>query len=103
MSLPPTLRYLDPLRERGNHKIRADERAILLTVNQKVASKPSLNDVIDFLFEGTRSIIPFDRIGLALSKTTAIASSRTTREPTTNRFSSREATPAIFAVARSSP
>ena len=61
----PTLRYLDPLRERGTHKISSDARAVLLTVNQKVAAKPSLNDVVDFLFEGTRSIIPFDRIGLA--------------------------------------
>ena len=65
MSTQPTLRYLDPLREHGTHKISSDARAVLLTVNQKVAAKPSLNDVVDFLFEGTRSIIPFDRIGLA--------------------------------------
>jgi signal transduction histidine kinase len=65
VSLQSTLRYVDPLRERGNHKINAGTRAVLLTVNQKVAAKLSLNDVVDFLFERTRSIIPCDRIGLA--------------------------------------
>jgi hypothetical protein len=34
-------------------------------VNQKVAAKQSLNDLADFLFEGTRELIPCDRIGLA--------------------------------------
>ena len=57
-------RYLDPF-ERGGRGIGHDARDVLRTVNQKVAAKPSLNDVIDFLFEGTGTIIPFDRIGLA--------------------------------------
>jgi signal transduction histidine kinase len=34
-------------------------------INQKVAAKQSLNDLADFLFEGTRTLIPCDRIGLA--------------------------------------
>jgi hypothetical protein len=66
VSLQSTLRYLDPFRGRSDvRKISEDERAVLRTINQKVAAKPSLNDVCDFLFEGTRAIIPFDRIGLA--------------------------------------
>jgi signal transduction histidine kinase len=66
MSLQSTLRYLDPFRDRGpRQRISADERATLRMVNQKVAAKQSLNDVADFLFEGTRSLIPCDRIGLA--------------------------------------
>ncbi len=66
MGLQSTLRYLDPFRERGTrHKISADERATLRMVNQKVAAKQSLNDIADFLFERTRSLVPCDRIGLA--------------------------------------
>ena len=66
MSLQSTLRYLDPFRDRGTRqRISADERATLRMVNQKVAAKQSLNDVADFLFERTRSLIPCDRIGLA--------------------------------------
>ena len=66
MSLQSTLRYLDPFRDRGaRRKISADEHATLRMVNQKVAAKQSLNDVADFLFERTRTLIPCDRIGLA--------------------------------------
>lgn len=65
MSQQPALRYLDPFERAGRHRIDDDTRAILKTVNQKVAAKPSLNDVIDLLFEHTRSVIPFDRMGLA--------------------------------------
>ena len=36
------------------------------TINQKVAARASLENVIDFVFESTRSISPCDRIGLAL-------------------------------------
>ena len=66
MSLQSTFRYLDPFRDRGTRqKISSAERATLRMVNQKVAAKQSLNDVADFLFERTRSLIPCDRIGLA--------------------------------------
>ncbi len=66
VSLQSTLRYLDPFKGRGDdHRISNDERAVLLTINQKIAAKPSLNDVCDYLFETTRILIPFDRIGLA--------------------------------------
>lgn len=66
VSLQSTLRYLDPFRGRGEaRRISAEERSILLTINQKIAAKPSLNDVCDYLFETARGVIPFDRIGLA--------------------------------------
>jgi len=42
-----------------------DEQAILETVNQKVAGKASLGDVMDFLFDAIQELYPCDRIGLA--------------------------------------
>jgi len=42
------------------------ERDILDAINQRVAARESLADVIDLLFRETRSISPCDRIGLAL-------------------------------------
>lgn len=42
-----------------------DEQAILETVNQKVAGKASLDDVMDFLFDAIQELYPCDRIGLA--------------------------------------
>ena len=66
MSLQSTLRYLDPFRGRAvRQRISDSERATLRNINQKVAAKQSLNDLADFLFEGTRTLIPCDRIGLA--------------------------------------
>ncbi len=66
MSLQSTLRYLDPFRGRASRRrISESERATLRMINQKVAAQQSLNDLADFLFEGTRSLIPCDRIGLA--------------------------------------
>jgi signal transduction histidine kinase len=66
VSLQSTLRYLDPFRGRAaRQRISEDERATLRIVNQKVAAKQSLNDLADFLFERTRTLIPCDRIGLA--------------------------------------
>lgn len=66
MSLQSTLRYLDPFRGRAaRRRISDSERATLRMINQKVAAKQSLNDLADFLFEGTRTLIPCDRIGLA--------------------------------------
>jgi signal transduction histidine kinase len=66
VSLQSTLRYLDPFKGRGDeYRISNDERAVLRTTNEKIAAKPSLNDVCDFLFETTGTLIPFDRLGLA--------------------------------------
>ena len=65
MTASPVLRYVDPFESRGTTAIGDDARGVLRTVNQQVAAKPSLNDVIDFLFERTSTIIPFERIGVA--------------------------------------
>ncbi len=62
----PALRYFDPFREsQAFAPLAEDERHILSTVNQQIAAKRSLTDVIDFLFERTGTIFPFDRIGLS--------------------------------------
>jgi signal transduction histidine kinase len=45
--------------------LTADERAVLRMVNQRVAALPTLDDVIDLLFERTAGIFPFDRLGLS--------------------------------------
>ena len=45
--------------------LTADERAVLRLVNQRVAALPTLDDVIDLLFERTAGIFPFDRLGLS--------------------------------------
>jgi signal transduction histidine kinase len=62
----PALRYFDPFRESQTiAPLAEDESRILQTVNQQIAAKRSLTDLIDFLFERTGTIFPFDRIGLA--------------------------------------
>jgi signal transduction histidine kinase len=61
-----TLRYVDPAQALQTQRgFSEQERAILETVNQKIAARDSLEAVIDFLFESTRSISPCDRIGTA--------------------------------------
>ncbi len=63
---PAGLRYFDPYREvEVMTPFSERERDVLRRVNQQVAAKISLIDVIDFLFENTSSIFPFDRIGLS--------------------------------------
>lgn len=60
------VRYVDPFRDpRALLPIGGEERALLRTVNQKIAARPSLRDIVDYLFERTQSLIPCDRIGLA--------------------------------------
>jgi signal transduction histidine kinase len=60
------VRYIDPFHDpRALAPIGPEERALLRTVNQKIAARPSLRDIIDYLFERTQSLIPCDRIGLA--------------------------------------
>ena len=61
-----SLRYFDLYRDpTGIAPLTADERATLRLVNQRVAALPTLEDVIDLLFERTAGIFPFDRIGLS--------------------------------------
>ncbi len=59
-------RYVDPREAAWKVVLTPDEIAVLETINRRVAARASLEDVIDFVFEGTRGISPCDRIGLAL-------------------------------------
>ena len=45
--------------------LEPEERRVLRLVNQRITALPTLDDVIDFLFERTSGIFPFDRIGLS--------------------------------------
>ncbi len=59
-------RYFDLYRDpTGIKPLSAAERAVLHLVNQRVAALPTLDDVIDLLFERTADIFPFDRLGLS--------------------------------------
>ena len=61
-----SVRFVDPSRAAAAMQLFSEaERAVLRVVNQKVAAQQSLTAVVDFLFEQTRSIFPFDRIGLS--------------------------------------
>jgi len=62
-----SVRYVDPLRDpAGMKRISPAERAALRIVNQRIAAKPRLVDVVDFLFDETQGLIPCDRMSLAL-------------------------------------
>jgi signal transduction histidine kinase len=59
-------RYVDPFHDpRALAPIGAEQRTLLRTVNQKIAARPSLRAIVDYLFERTQPLIPCDRIGLA--------------------------------------
>ncbi|HEY5388093.1 MAG TPA: HAMP domain-containing sensor histidine kinase [Thermoleophilia bacterium] len=63
---PSAVRYVDPFRDRqALAPISGEERTILRTVNQKIAARPSLRAIVDYLFDNTQGLIPCDRIGLA--------------------------------------
>ena len=63
---PSAVRYVDPFRDRqALAPISGEERTILRTVNQKIAARPSLRAIVDYLFEHTQALIPCDRMGLA--------------------------------------
>lgn len=60
------VRYVDPFRDaRALQPITGSERTLLLQVNQKIAARPSLRAIVDYLFDSTQELIPCDRIGLA--------------------------------------
>ncbi len=60
------MRYVDPGQPAPvMQPFTEEERRILRLVNQRVAALPTLDDLVDFLFEETGRIFPFDRIGLA--------------------------------------
>jgi signal transduction histidine kinase len=61
-----SVHYIDPAQPApALQPFTEEERRILRLVNHRVAALPTLNDVVDFLFEETKNIFPFDRIGLA--------------------------------------
>jgi hypothetical protein len=61
-----SVRYVDPGQPApALQPFTEEERRILRLVNHRVAALPTLNDVVDFLFDETKNIFPFDRIGLA--------------------------------------
>jgi len=58
--------YVDPFRDAGALRpIGPEERTLLRTVNQKIAARPSLRAIVDYLFDNTQQLIPCDRMGLA--------------------------------------
>ncbi|MBN1852017.1 MAG: GAF domain-containing sensor histidine kinase [Pirellulales bacterium] len=62
----PVVRYVDlPRTEHIGEEFTDEEKAILQTVNRRVAAGNSIHEVIDFLFESTRSICSCDRLGTA--------------------------------------
>lgn len=46
-------------------ELNANELRVLATINQKIAAAPSLEGLIDYLFESSRSVFPCDRIAIA--------------------------------------
>ena len=63
---PPAVTYVDPFRDAAAVKpISPEARTLLRTVNQKIAARPSLRAIVDYLFDNTQELIPCDRMGLA--------------------------------------
>ena len=66
---PTTAHFVDPFRDaQALTPITGAERTILRTVNQKIAARPSLRAIVDYLFEHTQGLIPCDRIGLPMMR-----------------------------------
>jgi len=62
----PAVTYVDPFRDGAALKpITPEARTVLRTVNQKIAARPSLRAIVDYLFDNTQVLIPCDRMGLA--------------------------------------
>lgn len=57
--------YPDPNGIRDGEDLGPEERSILSHVNRKVAGGNSLEEVVDFLFEETKTLMPCDRIAVA--------------------------------------
>ncbi len=60
----PVLHFLHTLQTEHEH-FPADEQAILDRINQKIAAAPTLDNLMDFLFDTIRDLYPCDRIGLS--------------------------------------
>jgi hypothetical protein len=62
----PAVTYVDPFRDGAALKpISPEARTVLRTVNQKIAARPSLRAIVDYLFDNSQALIPCDRMGLA--------------------------------------
>ena len=62
----PAVTFVDPFRDGAALKpITPEARTVLRTVNQKIAARPSLRAIVDYLFDNTQVLIPCDRMGLA--------------------------------------
>ena len=65
VELNSNLHFLSTFEGAGDEHFPEDEQAILDNVNDKVAAKASLNELMDFLFGAVQELYPCDRIGLA--------------------------------------
>jgi signal transduction histidine kinase len=61
-----TISYVDPYRDpQGLRPLTAEERTLLRVINQRIAAKPALVDVVNYLFDETQALIPCDRMSFA--------------------------------------
>jgi signal transduction histidine kinase len=61
-----TTSYIDPYRDpQGLRPLTAEQRTLLRVVNQRIAAKPGLVDVVNYLFDETQVLIPCDRMSFA--------------------------------------
>jgi len=65
VELNSNLHFLSTFEGAGNEHFPEDEQAILDNVNDKVAAKASLGELMEFLFGAVQELYPCDRIGLA--------------------------------------
>ncbi|WP_306600293.1 GAF domain-containing sensor histidine kinase [Geothrix sp. 21YS21S-2] len=61
----PILHFLAPTGAGAVRAFDAQEQEVLDHVNREIAGESSLDDILDFLFQGIRELYPCDRIGLA--------------------------------------
>jgi signal transduction histidine kinase len=64
-SAPQLARFVASVSSGAPPRFNEEEVAVLAHVNSKVAAGETLADILDFVFEETRSIMPCDRIGVA--------------------------------------
>jgi hypothetical protein len=65
VELNSNLHFLSTFEGAGSDLFPEDEQAILDNVNDKVAAKASLGELMEFLFGAVQELYPCDRIGLA--------------------------------------
>ncbi|NTV72654.1 MAG: hypothetical protein HGA66_00395, partial [Holophaga sp.] len=61
----PILHFLAPTGAGAARAVDAQVQEVLDHGNREIAGEASLDDVLDFLFQGIRELYPCDRIGLA--------------------------------------